>query len=114
MTPELTILLTCCLIPIVLVLVVLGRLITGAIWRKQVEKPTETLTVTIAERVGCLGIYKGKEIPELVILDDGRKFEYVSLVLKKPGEIYVVDADILHIKIDECLLFKQVPSPTDK
>lgn len=82
-------------------------------WKRE-KAMAEENTVVMAERVGCVGRYKDKEIPEFVILEDGRKFEYVSLAYKKDGEVYLVDSNLPHIKIDKSLLYRLVPTPTDK
>lgn len=65
--------------------------------------------MTIVERIGCLGLYNGKEIPSQIRLKDGRLFEYVSLAVKAPRGYYISkNPEVNHIKIDDNLLYKQV------
>jgi predicted Zn-dependent protease with MMP-like domain len=66
--------------------------------------------LTIVERIGCLGLYNGKEIPSQIRLKDGRLFEYVSLAVKAPRGYYYIskNPEVNHIKIDDNLLYKQV------
>ena len=61
------------------------------------------------------GYYDGKQIPLYVTLQDGRRFIYESIAVKNRDGIYASsDPNQVHVKVDDCFLYKLVEAPSDK